>query len=40
MINVRTGGRLYFLKPNNSFAWYEEKVLDMSTMHEDYEYNR
>jgi hypothetical protein len=40
MINRKTGGRMYFLKPGNIFAWYEDKVLDMSTMHEDYEYNQ
>jgi hypothetical protein len=41
MINRKTGGRLYIHKIGRTNAvWLEEKVPDMATMHEEYEYNQ
>jgi hypothetical protein len=40
MINTRTGGRMFFQKIRKSYAWFEETMPDIATMHEDFEYNQ
>jgi hypothetical protein len=40
MINAKTGGRMYCERIGGSYRWFEEKVTDMATMHEDYDYNQ
>ena len=40
MINRKTGGRMYAQKISKYFFWYEDTLLDMGNMHEDYEYNQ
>jgi hypothetical protein len=40
MINTKNGSRLFFQKIGKSYAWFEETVPQIETMHEDYEYNQ
>jgi len=40
MINTKTGSRLFFQKIGKSYAWFEETVPQIETMHEDYGYNQ
>ena len=40
MIDIKNGSRLFFQKIRKSYAWFEETVPQMETMHEDYEYNQ
>lgn len=39
MINRTSGDRMYTEKTNGVYLWYEEKPIDISTMHENYGYN-
>ena len=40
MVSRITGNRLYFQKIGTSYAWFEETVPQIETMHEDYGYNQ
>ena len=40
MINRKSGGRMYAQKISKYFFWYEDTLLDMANMHEDYGYNQ
>jgi hypothetical protein len=40
MINTKTGARLFVEKKGRRYRWHQEAPIDISNMHEDYQYNQ